>query len=84
VGLAIASYGAVQLVVTGASAILLKVGIIAISSSVDWTGIAGHLPIWDPLWLLDGILFIVISRPAQTRVIRRIAMWFRALAAIAK
>jgi hypothetical protein len=80
--ISMAVYGAVQLVVIGASAILMKTGASAISPSVDWTGIAGHLLIWDPLWLLGGILFLVISQPTQTRVMRRFAKWFRAPAVI--
>ena len=76
-GFAMAAYGFVQLAVTGTSALLMKAGIIGISPSVDWTGIIGHLVIWDPYWLLGGILFMSSAQPLTNQAKARIAGWLR-------
>ena len=72
IGLLMAAYGATELIVTGTSALLMKTGVIAISPSVDWVGIEGHLAIWDPYWLLGGILFMLSAVPIQNQLIKRI------------
>jgi len=76
-GFAMAAYAFVQLAVTGTSALLMKAGIMGISSSVDWTGIIGHLVIWDPYWLLGGILFLLAAQPLPNQARTRMAAWFR-------
>lgn len=64
IGLLMALYGSVQLTVTGISALLMITGVISISPSVDWPGIEGHLAIWDPYWLLGGLLFLLAAKSA--------------------
>ena len=64
IGLLMALYGSIQLTVTGISALLMITGVISISPSVDWAGIEGHLAIWDPYWLLGGLLFLLAAKSA--------------------
>ena len=76
-GFAMAAYGAVELTVTGISALLMVTGILPVSASVDWGGIVGHLVIWDPYWLLGGALFLLAAETAGVRVRGRIRRWMR-------
>lgn len=62
IGFLMAAYGAIQLAVTGVSTLLMRTGVIGVSLSVDWVGIVGHLAIWDPYWLVGGVLFILAAR----------------------
>lgn len=61
VGVGMAAYGALQLAVTGTVTVLKVTGLLSIPGPVDWTGIRWHLMLWDPWWLLGGILFIVAA-----------------------
>ena len=72
VGFAMAAYGAVELIVTGVSALLMVTGVLSVSFSVDWVGIAGHLAIWDPYWLLGGVLFLLAAGPTGVELRKRI------------
>lgn len=81
IGFGMAAYGFVELLGTGLSAIFMKLGMTSISPSVDWKGITGHLAIWDPYWLLGGILFVSVSQPMPDKARTRIVGWFGRLRA---
>jgi len=52
-GVGMAAYGGIPLVVNG----LMLAGILRVAGPVDWTAIRWHFVLWDPWWLLGGILF---------------------------
>ena len=56
-GVGLALYGGVQFVIEG----LVLVGAIHVSGSVDWDGLRWHVWLWDPWWLLGGILFLLAA-----------------------
>jgi hypothetical protein len=78
-GLGMAAYGALQLLVTGGAVALMLAGILS-TDGVNWAAIRWHVLLWDPWWLLGGVLFIMASlwrpgapgadRVATRRVIR--------------
>ncbi len=70
-GVVMAAYGALQLAVTGSVTVLRVTGLLSIPGPVDWTGIRWHLALWDPWWLLGGILFVAVARSYQRRSRRR-------------
>lgn len=74
-GLAMAAYGSVELAVTGVSALLMVAGILPVTSSVDWMGILGHLGLWDPYWILGGVLFLRVGKISGTQLPKRVACW---------
>lgn len=68
VGLCMAAYGFIELTVTGIAALLMGTGMISSPPTVDWAGIEGHLAIWDPYWLIGGILFMLMARSVHNQV----------------
>jgi hypothetical protein len=72
-GLAMAAYGGVELAVTGVSALLMVAGILPVGSSVDWMGIVGHLGLWDPYWILGGVLFLLAGKNSGAQLPRQVA-----------
>lgn len=60
-GIGLALYGGVPFVVEG----LLLSGLIPTAGPVDWVGIRWHFLLWDPWWLLGGILFLLAARYYQ-------------------
>ncbi len=62
-GAGMVAYGGIPLVVNG----LMLAGLLVIPGSVDWTAIRWHVVLWDPWWLLGGVLFVVAARSDQRR-----------------
>ena len=56
-GVGLALYGGVPLVIEG----LVLGGAIRVSGPVDWEGLRWHVWLWDPWWLLGGILFLLAA-----------------------
>lgn len=70
-GIGLALYGGVQFVVEA----LALSGVLHVAGAVDWEGLRWHVWLWDPWWLVGGILFLLaawqyqrsLRRPAQTQ-----------------
>jgi Protein of unknown function (DUF3995) len=69
-GAALALYGGIPLIVEG----LALGGVVRVSGPVDWEGVRWHFWLWDPWWLLGGVLFLLAAwqyqrrqRPSQRR-----------------
>jgi hypothetical protein len=56
-GIGLALYGGVQLLIEGA----VLSGLLHVSGPVDWVGLRWHIWLWDPWWLLGGILFLLAA-----------------------
>lgn len=56
-GVGLALYGGVQFIVEG----LVLVGAVPVSGPIDWEGLRWHVWLWDPFWLLGGILFLLAA-----------------------
>ncbi|HEU5348830.1 MAG TPA: DUF3995 domain-containing protein [Ktedonobacterales bacterium] len=56
-GIALALYGGIQLIIEG----LVLSGVVLVSGQVDWEGLRWHVWLWDPWWLLGGILFLLAA-----------------------
>ena len=69
-GFLMLAYGSVEFTVTGFSALLMATKVLTPSPSVDWTGIVGHLVLWDPYWALGGVLFLLSIKGVGARVRR--------------
>ncbi|HYA10693.1 MAG TPA: DUF3995 domain-containing protein [Thermoplasmata archaeon] len=76
-GFLMLGYGAVEFTVTGFSALLMATRVLTPSPSVDWTGIAGHLALWDPYWMLGGVLFLHSARGVGARPREVFRRWIR-------
>jgi hypothetical protein len=59
-GAGMTAYGAIHLAASGLVTLLTRTGIIN-PESADWTGLLWHAVLWDPWWLLGGILFCVAA-----------------------
>jgi Protein of unknown function (DUF3995) len=57
VGIGLVLYSGVQLILEG----LVLGGVIRSSGPVDWEGLRWHFWLWDPWWLLGGILFLLAA-----------------------
>lgn len=62
-GVGMAIYGAVPLVVNG----LMLARLLRVADAVEWTAIWWHFLLWDPWWLLGGVLFILAASQYQRR-----------------
>ncbi len=62
-GVGMAGYGALGMIVDG----LRAAGVIGVPESTDWTAFRWHLLLWDPWWLLGGVLFVAAARDFQRR-----------------
>lgn len=61
-GIGMALYGTLGLVVDG----LRLLGALAVPADA-WPSLRWHVFLWDPWWLLGGILFLVTARLARRR-----------------
>ncbi len=69
-GVGLTAYGAIPLVVNG----LMVAGVLHVPGPVDWTLIRWHVFLWDPWWLLGGLLFVAAAWSYQRRThARRVA-----------
>ena len=62
-GALLAVYGGVPLVVNA----LQFSGLLRVGGPVDWATLRCHLLVWDPWWLLGGVLFLLAARSCTTR-----------------
>jgi hypothetical protein len=46
---------------------LMEAGVIEMAESMDATAIRWHLVLWDPFWLIGGVLFLGATRYFQTK-----------------
>ncbi len=60
-GVGMTAYGAIPLFVNG----LMVAGILSVPEPVDWIAIRWHLFLWDPWWLVGGVLFITAARSSR-------------------
>ncbi len=69
-GVGLIAYGAIPLVVNG----LMVAGVLHVPGPVDWTVMRWHVFLWDPWWLLGGLLFVAAawSYQHQARLPRRV------------
>ena len=65
-GIGLALYGSIPLTLEG----LVLSGVVHVSGPVDWEGVRWHFWLWDPWWLLGGILFLLAAWQYQ-RSLRR-------------
>ena len=56
-GAGLALYGGVQLIIEG----MVLGGAMKVSGPVDWEGLRWHVWLWDPWWLLGGVLFLLAA-----------------------
>ena len=62
-GVGLTAYGAIPLVVNG----LMVAGVLHGPGPVDWTLMRWHVFLWDPWWLLGGLLFVAAAWSYQRR-----------------
>jgi hypothetical protein len=62
-GALLAVYGGVPLIMNA----LQFGGLLRVGGSVDWTTLRWHLLVWDPSWLLGGLLFLLAAWSYTTR-----------------
>ena len=62
-GVGLTAYGAIPLVVNG----LMVAGVLHVPGPVDWTAMRWHVFLWDPWWLLGGLLFVAAAWSYQRR-----------------
>lgn len=56
-GVGLLLYGAFPFVV----GVLLLTGVLPHDASVDWDGMRWHVALWDPWWMLGGVLFLLTA-----------------------
>lgn len=62
-GVGMIVYGGIPLIVNA----LMLAGILHVPGPVDWTAIRWHTLLWDPWWLLGGLLFSAAAWSYQRR-----------------
>lgn len=62
-GAGMTAYGGLGLVLD----VLRALGVTGVPESGDWTAFRWHLLLWDPWWLLGGLLFVAAARHYQRR-----------------
>lgn len=62
-GVGLTLYGGLPLVVNG----LMLAGALNVPGPVDWTAIRWHVVLWDPWFVVGGVLFVAAARSYQRR-----------------
>lgn len=62
-GIGLVLYGGIQFLLEG----LVLSGMLHVTGPVDWNGMRWHFWLWDPWWLLGGILFCAAAWAYQRK-----------------
>ncbi|MGH2410134.1 MAG: DUF3995 domain-containing protein, partial [Chloroflexota bacterium] len=62
-GVGMGVYGGIPLIING----LMVAGVLHVAGDVDWTAMRWHVFLWDPWWLIGGLLFSLAAWSYQHR-----------------